>query len=78
VTTAGLGGDVRQTIEDVDRRDWLDLGHLLVQFWESSSIRPKFVCLRRVKGERDARYWVGCWRLLPEIMKRGIIDLVEK
>ena len=49
----------------------MDLDRLLVQFWDSRSIRPKVVTEK--KGKRD---WAGY--LLPEITKRGIIDLVEE
>jgi hypothetical protein len=54
---------------------WLGLDRLLVQLWESRSIRPKVVYPRAMDGKRGLRAWAGY--LLPEITKRGIIDLVE-
>ena len=54
---------------------WLDLDRLLVQFWESRSIRPKVVYPRTMDGKRGLRDWAGY--LLLEITKRGIIDVVE-
>ena len=52
-------------------RGWcLGLDRLLVQFWTSRSIRPKVMCTGKVmQGYIE--------RLLPEITRRGIIDLVE-
>jgi len=52
---------------------WPDLDHLLLKFWDSRSIRPKIVG-PRVRNGRGTRDWVG--NLLPELTKRGIIDLV--
>ncbi|KAF9644818.1 hypothetical protein BDM02DRAFT_3272164 [Thelephora ganbajun] len=51
---------------------WLDLDHLLVQFWESRSIRTKLICETPGQGMVER---IG--RLLPEVTKRGTIDLVE-
>jgi hypothetical protein len=45
-------------------------GHLLIQFWESRSIRPKVICTTPC-----AESYVECF--LPEITERGIVDLVE-
>ena len=55
---------------------WPDLVHLLVQFWESHSIRPKVSC---PEPPRESRTTVQDWVkfLLPELMKRGIVDIVE-
>jgi len=55
---------------------WPDLDRLLVQFWDSRSIRPKVVYPRTKNEKRRMKGWVG--NLLPEIKKRGIIDLVEE
>ena len=54
---------------------WLALDRFLVQFWESRSIRPKIVH-PRTEEEEERRDWVKF--LLPEGMKRGIIDLAEE
>jgi len=55
-------------------RRWPDLDHLLVQLWESHSIRPRvgYEWLREEGEPTDD--CSGC--LFPEIMKRGIVDLV--
>jgi hypothetical protein len=55
---------------------WLHLDRLLVRFWDSRLIRPKVVYRRAMNGEKGMEDWIG--RLLPEITKRGIIDLVEE
>ena len=59
------------------RGQWLGLDRLLIQFWESSSIRLK-VTHAISKGEMQngwIRYFVEGF--LPEIAERGIIDVVE-
>ena len=75
VTTTGGGADVMRVIGGENWEQWLDLDRLLVQFWESSLIRPKVVRLTQMEGTWDARDSVGYRCLLPEITKRGIIDL---
>jgi len=70
---AGTGGG--GIIEEAIRGQWLDLDRLLVQFVESSSIRPS-VTQTISKGSRgDAKDHIGC--LLPELTKKGIIDLTK-
>ena len=61
------------TLETV-QREWVDLDCLLVQFWTSHSLRPK-VMYEPTKRGRDLRNHVA--RLLPELTRRGVIDLVE-
>jgi len=53
---------------------WSDLDHLLVQLWESRSIRPRVGCSwSRGEGEHTD----DCIAyLFPEITKRGIVELV--
>jgi len=53
-----------------------NLDRLLVRFWDSYSIRPKVIYPRKNNVKRTTRDWVG--DLLPEITKRGIIDIVEE
>jgi len=55
---------------------WLDLDRLLVQFWESHSIRPRLVRTTPAQETPDAERCIG--RLLPEVTKRGIAELVEQ
>jgi hypothetical protein len=71
VVLLGAGANVPQAIGEANYRQWLDLDRFLVQFWESHSIRPKFTSTT----ERDMRKRFR--RLLPEITKRGIIDILE-
>ena len=49
---------------------WLDLDRVLIQFWESRSIRPNLIPVAKPDAGDQIRY------LLPEIMERGAIDLV--
>ena len=63
--------NLRQGIGKASSEEWLDLDCLLVQLWESRSIRPKFVCM--TKGTLG----VSIGYYLPEIMRRGIGDLGE-
>jgi len=54
---------------------WLGLDGLLVQIWESRSIRPRVVC-PSLEGEwNKTEIWMGF--LLKEAMERRIIDLFE-
>ena len=54
-------------------RQWMDLDRLLVQVWESHAIRTKVIC-----GAAEKKVMCGyIGSLLPEITKRGIIELVE-
>ena len=70
-----VDADVEQAIGGVNFGQWLDLDRLLVRLWESHSIRSK-VIREVLKGEK--RGMRDCIEtLLPEAMKRGMIDLVE-
>ena len=60
-------------IRDNPGTQWLDLDRLLVQFWVSRSIRPKIVYPGN--ATEIMKDWIVC--LLPEITKRGIVDLVK-
>ena len=68
--------NVNLAIGDVTYGQWSDLDRLLVQLWESHPIRPVAVVFTKWVGElKKMRDWIG--RLLPEITKRGVIDIVE-
>jgi len=56
------------------RQEWADLDHVLVQFWVSRSLRPKVIY---EPGTEEDELMDRVARLLPELTKRGIIDLVE-
>ena len=56
-------------------RQWSDLDRLLVQFWESRSIRPKVI--RSTPSKENSAMGECIEYLLPEITRRGILDLVD-
>ena len=68
---AGIDADVREAVGEAGYGEWLELDRLLIQLWESRPSRLMIVFTE----ERDMGSSTGC--LLPEITKRGIIDLVE-
>jgi hypothetical protein len=63
--------DIRQVIGIAQYGVWWDLDRLLVQLWESRSIRPKVICAM------DPGVG-GVELFLPEITKRKIIDFVGR
>ena len=67
------------TIKDIGGTNsglrWWNLDRLLVQFWESKSIRPKVLYSQMEYGMERANDLARC--LMPESSRRGIIDLVE-
>jgi hypothetical protein len=71
LTLAVVLTNLRQTLGEAGFEKWLDLDRLLIQFWESRSIRPKVISMMN-HGIGDH---IG--RLLPEITKRGVIDILE-
>jgi len=68
--------NVREVIGEAVRQHWFDVDRLLVQFWESHSIRPSLESGVPVREGRDMRSCIGL--LMPEVTRRGIIDLVER
>jgi hypothetical protein len=74
VCNAGVYTDVKGAVGEAGYGEWLDLDRFLVQLWESRSIRPKVACTPR-QTRQELVDLIEC--LLPEITKRGIIDLVE-
>jgi hypothetical protein len=61
-------------ITEAVRQEWQDLDRLLLQFWISHSIRPK------ITYEADKRWddlRTSGPGLLPELTKRGLVDLVK-
>ena len=67
-----LCGSISLNVGEEIRGQWLDLDRLLVQFWESRSIRSKL-------RSGYAKYGVGnCVHgFLPEGRRRKVVDLVE-
>ena len=62
--------DGPQIISEADHQEWQVLDHLLVQFWTSHSIRPWVMYM-----EEDLKDRVPS--LLPELTRRGLVDLVH-
>ena len=61
--------NIRQGIGEANCGQWLDLDRLLVQLWESHSVRPNVLC------DGASRAMGDCVKsLLPEGRKRGILD----
>ena len=56
---------------------WSNLDHLLLRFWESRSIHPKVVSAT-LRGEgRNTWMKDNVESFLPEVTRRGVIDLGE-
>jgi hypothetical protein len=66
-----LHADIDEPTVEVRFERWLDLDRLSVQFWESRSIRPGLIPVAKPDAGDQMRY------LWPEIMERGVINLVE-
>jgi len=63
-----------ETIRGAVCQEWKDLDRVLVQFWTSHSIRPQ-VMYGASEGVKDMRDDIPS--LLPELTRRGLVDLVE-
>lgn len=68
------GVKVRQTAGEKVYWQWLDLDRVLVQLWESRSIRPRVVCGWEAEYEQGTKRSIGC--LLPVAAGGGMIDVV--
>ena len=66
--------DIPGEIGEGFHQEWQDLDRLLVQFWTTHSIRPRVVYVP-TNGEEDMGDRV--LGLLPELTKRGLVDLVQ-
>ena len=66
---SAIEGPIEETVQE-----WQDLDRLLIQFWTSRSVRSQFVYGRDEGGNylRD-----HAPSLLPELTRRGLVDLVE-
>jgi hypothetical protein len=69
LTVVGFVANCEEAVGEQAHGQWLDLDRLLVQFWESRSIRPKVVYTAGL----GMRNFVES--LLPEIIKRGVVDV---
>jgi len=72
--TIHLTTGVLQMLRKVADREWNDVDQLLVQFWTSHSIRPQVVYVTGIRGE-DMRDYAPS--LLPQLTRRGLVDLVK-
>jgi hypothetical protein len=63
--------NIKQAIGEAVFGQWLDFDRFLVQLWKSCSVRPR-VMYTAQRGVADC---IGC--LLPEVTKRGILNIVE-
>ena len=57
------------TIEDAVHQEWQDLDRLLIQFCTLHPIRLEVMCGRDLRDHTS--------NLLPELTRRGLVDLVE-
>jgi len=65
---------IEATVWETVHQEWADLDQLLVEFWASRSLRPKVMYEPGKSGEEMRDYVIG---LLPELTRRGIIDLAH-
>jgi len=75
ITIHPYTGALRNQTNETVRQEWQDLDQLLVQFWASHSIRPRFV-YSLDDGGRNMRYRAPS--MLPELTNGGLVDLVEQ
>ena len=68
-----LGVNIRPVLREENSKRWSDLDHLLFQFWESHSIRPRVGCKGLGEKGQNLVHFIGF--LFPKTMQRGIIDL---
>lgn len=73
LTLFNVGYNIRRAVGETIYKGWLDLDRLLVQLWESHSIRPKVMTATSGEKMRGTKYCIK--RLLPEMTRRGLIDL---
>jgi len=71
VASVVINADVKKTLGEANFGQWLDLDRLLVQLWESRSVRPKVIREAVVEGGPSTmRDCIGS--LLPEMTKGGM------
>ena len=69
-------GDPFGHIGESSYQEWLELDSVLVQLWESHSIRPEVEY--NVPRWTDEGAGRRMQKLLPEVTARGIVDLIEQ
>ena len=65
-----------ETVGEAVYQELRDLDRLLVQFWTSHSIRPRVVYVMW-EDQKDLRDYAPSLSLLPELTRRGLVDLVR-
>ena len=65
----------KQTTREKIHREWVDLDRLLIQFWESRTVRPRIIC--QVGEKQKKPMWERIGDLLPGVTERGITELVD-
>ena len=68
---------LRKMFVGVDEWEWQDLDHLLVRFWTSHSIRPLVMYDPDEDGKGLRDEVNRMLSLLPELTRRGLVDVVE-
>ena len=68
------GSKIPETVGEAIHQEWKDLDRLLARFWTSHSIRPQVVY---VVGKEGKDFRGTAPSLLPELTRRGLVDLVE-
>ena len=64
-----LGGNASvHPLDEMVHQEWVDLDHLLLQFWTSHSIRPKVVYVMRQLDNYTPL-------MFPEVVKKGVLDI---
>jgi len=66
--------NIREPVMEPFGQEWQDLDRLLVQFWASHSVRPRVEYIVE-EGGKDLGGRAPS--LLPELTRRGLIDLVQ-
>jgi len=67
--------NMRQVIRGAVDKQWMDLDRVLIQLWETNAI-PTQVIYTTEEGKKEGREYIGA--LLPEMTKRGILEVVDR
>jgi hypothetical protein len=67
--------DVGQTVGEEIYRQWADFDCTLIRLWESHAIRTNVICDTVAEGRKGFPEYIG--GLLPEMTKRGIVEIVN-
>ena len=73
---AGGSANLMGAMGETAHQGWLELDGVLVQLWESHSIRSELVYIVLGEEGREAKRWIES--LLLKSTTRGIVDLIER